>query len=337
MANGNTTPSRLGQVNGAGDALALFLKVFSGEVLSWFNDRTVMMGRHRVKTIQSGKSAQFPAIGKATANYHVVGEDILDAGNSYLSTIGHNEKTIHIDEILTSAVFTADIDEWMNHYDTRSEYARQLGAVLAETADKYIMQVLGRAAVASATITGGAGGTSINGGANLEIDPDLLTDGIYQAAKVLDENNVPREGRYALITPDMYWRLVRMGGSYGASAPIEVASAEYSPGNANVAAGKIYQLAGMELVPSNIWADIQNTNVAGVTGQRGDQGNNYAINLTNVRAICFQQQAVGTVKMRDLVIRSEYQLSHLGNLMVAQYAMGHGVLRPECVVQLKDL
>ena len=33
MANGDTSPSRVGQVNSAGDVDALFLKKFSGEIL----------------------------------------------------------------------------------------------------------------------------------------------------------------------------------------------------------------------------------------------------------------------------------------------------------------
>ena len=33
MANGDTSPSRVGQVNSAGDTDALFLKKFSGEIL----------------------------------------------------------------------------------------------------------------------------------------------------------------------------------------------------------------------------------------------------------------------------------------------------------------
>lgn len=49
--------SRLGQVNGAGDADALFLKVFAGEVLTSFEKKNVMMGKHQIRTISNGKSA----------------------------------------------------------------------------------------------------------------------------------------------------------------------------------------------------------------------------------------------------------------------------------------
>ncbi|WP_018868281.1 MULTISPECIES: hypothetical protein [unclassified Thioalkalivibrio] len=56
MSN-NAIVSRLGQINGAGDAKALFLKVFGGEVLTSFEQKNVTMGRHQVRTIANGKSA----------------------------------------------------------------------------------------------------------------------------------------------------------------------------------------------------------------------------------------------------------------------------------------
>ena len=55
------TSSRLGLVNNTGTAYdALFLKVFSGEVLASFGRENKMLGMTTVRTISSGKSAQFP-------------------------------------------------------------------------------------------------------------------------------------------------------------------------------------------------------------------------------------------------------------------------------------
>lgn len=53
----DATVSRLGQVNGAGEVDELFLKVFSGEVLTSFQKKQVMMDKHQVRTITHGKSA----------------------------------------------------------------------------------------------------------------------------------------------------------------------------------------------------------------------------------------------------------------------------------------
>lgn len=44
--------------------------------------------------------------------------------------------------------------------------------------------------------------------------------------------------------------------------------------------------------------------------------------------------AVGTVKLLDLAVEGEYQINRQGTLIVAKYAMGHGILRPECAIEL---
>lgn len=51
----DTTASRLGQVNAAGDVNDLFLKVFSGEILTTFEEMNVMKDLHMVRTISNGK------------------------------------------------------------------------------------------------------------------------------------------------------------------------------------------------------------------------------------------------------------------------------------------
>lgn len=49
--------SRVGQVNGAGDARAIFLMQFGGEVLNAFRRATRFSGRFKQRSISSGKSA----------------------------------------------------------------------------------------------------------------------------------------------------------------------------------------------------------------------------------------------------------------------------------------
>ena len=116
-------PSRLGlDATGSAGNEDLFLKVFSGEVLTTFEENNVMMPLHRVRTITSGKTAQFPVTGIATANYHTPGENIADAGNSYLSAIKHAEKLISIDDVLLASTFIANIDEQAQYGRGQPEY-----------------------------------------------------------------------------------------------------------------------------------------------------------------------------------------------------------------------
>lgn len=60
MAAPNMTVTSLGQQNLTGSTTATFLKVFSGEVLTAFQETTKFLSRHSVRSITSGKSAQFP-------------------------------------------------------------------------------------------------------------------------------------------------------------------------------------------------------------------------------------------------------------------------------------
>ena len=43
---------------------------------------------------------------------------------------------------------------------------------------------------------------------------------------------------------------------------------------------------------------------------------------------------MGTVKLMDMAMESQYDIRRQGTLMVAKYAMGHGVLRPAAAVEL---
>ena len=333
----NTSPSRLGQVNGSGDANALFLKVFSGEILTTFEEQNIMKDLHMVRTISSGKTAQFPVTGVADAKYHTVGEDIVDSSNSYLSTIKHAERTINIDDVLIASTFIANIDELKNHYDVRSIYAKELGKALAKRFDIATMKTL-FAAAGGASPIGGNGGTSISG-ATTDTAAGLV-DSLYAVARSLDEKDAPDEGRFAILTPSQYYTLLTSD---------NVAINRDTGGVGNVSTGKIAQVAGINLFKSNHLDSVINLGDASAVATDDGAANNDVFGaggagyngdfsaLENGGAKGFlagTKEAIGTVKLLDLATESEYQIQRQGTLFVAKYAMGHGVLRPECSVKV---
>ena len=106
----NANPSRVGQSGLTGATDALFLKVFSGEVMSTFNSQTVMKEKTRIRSINNGKSAQFPAIAKTIAEYHTAGAEIL--GNN----IEHAEKVITSMKLRTTMMFVLNTpSKWVKH------------------------------------------------------------------------------------------------------------------------------------------------------------------------------------------------------------------------------
>ena len=152
----NATPSRLGLVNATGSGTNdLFLKLYSGEVLASFQRENKMLGMTNVRTIANGKSASFPVTGTTTAGYHTAGNEITG------DAIKHNEKIVHVDDMLLSSSFVAEIDELKLHYDIRQIYAREMGQALAKTVDQNLVQLAVIGANASATISGASGGDVI--------------------------------------------------------------------------------------------------------------------------------------------------------------------------------
>ena len=316
----NATASRLGVVNGATPSNfatenALFLKVFAGEVLTAFDENNVMKDLHTSRTIQSGKSASFPVMGKTSAAYHTVGTPLLGT-----QSVNHNEVVINIDDLLVADTFIADIDEAKNHYDVRAEYSRLLGMALAKEFDTRTMRVGLLAARSSATVSGGNGGTAITS-ANARTSGADLAAAIFDAAQAMDEKDVPESERVALVKPEQYYNLVQT---------TNVINRDW--GGAGVYAdGTVLRVAGIQIVKTN---NLPTSNVAAASGEN----NTYNGDFSNTAALVMQKQAIGTVKLMDLAVEQttgDFNIMYQGTLMASKYAMGHGVLRPECAVEIK--
>ena len=325
MAVGN--PAAIGLVNTGGAEDALFLKVFSGEVLTSFERASKTEGADMVRSIASGKSATFPVMGRVGAEYHTPGAEIVGLN------VNHNEKVITINDLLISHVFLSNLEEAKNHWSVRSAYSGEIGRALAFQKDKHILQTIGQAAQTS---TANVGDTSYPTGtvltntaiasATASTSANGFIDSLFDAAKTLDNNYVPSEGRVCFLKPEMYYKLAN------ATNAINV---DFS-GRGSIAEGKVSMIAGITLIPvphfvaSNITtgADAGSATQGGSTPQ--------AVDLSNYEGLVSHPSAIGTVKLMDLATEMEYDIRRQGTLMVAKYAMGHGVLRPEAAVGIKD-
>ena len=348
MANGDTSPSRVGQINSAGDVDALFLKKFSGEILQTFEESNIFKPLHTVRTIENGKSAQFPVTGIASADYHTPGENIADSGNSYLSDIKKAEQIITIDKMLLASTFLSNIDDVKNHYDIRSVYANELGKALALRFDTAIAKVFIAAARSSAVITGGKTGGQLDvanndfsagdvAGTPAAVTGSELITALFTAAQKLDENDIPSDGRFAVLRPSEYYKLIT-GGS-GAVAINTSAANKDVGGSGSLASGSIAQVAGINIfksthIPSTDLSAVSTGDGSSANDVFGGSGVGYNGDFRNSLGIVGHSAAVGTVKLLDLATESEYQIERQGTLFVAKYAMGHGILRPECAIEL---
>ena len=306
----NAVPSRFGQNNSAGDAKALFLKVFAGEVLTKFAETNVALGRHYVRTISSGHSAQFPMSWHGDAYYHTPGAEIVG------TDVPFSEQTITIDDMLVAPRFLADIDEALSHFEVRSIYSTDVANALARAFDKNVLQVGVLAARADNPITAAPGGSQVK-------DADALTNGaklaadILDAARIMDEKDIPVEGRNVFVRPAEYYRLLKEAKDY--------IDTDLNPeGNGSLASGKFNRIGGMPIIMTN---NLPRTNInTGLTKYQGD--------FTGTAALVMHPMAVGTVKLIDLAVDVQWDLRRLGTLLVARYAVGHGILRPDCAVEI---
>jgi hypothetical protein len=323
----NASPVKFGNVNsGSTRDDALFLKVFAGEVITSFDRASKTAGADMVRSISNGKSASFPVLGRVGASYHAVGTEITG------SDVNSNEKVITINDLLISSVFVSNIEEAKNHWDVRSAYSTEMGRALSFQKDKHILQTIGQATLASANVTGGDATTNVvNTGIASTTDAtaaNAMIDAIFAAAKELDANYVPSEGRKCFMRLEEYYKLAN------ATNAVNV---DFSGGaNGGVASGKVARIAGIELVPVPHFV----TGNVTATTEKGSATNGgsfpQAVNLTNFVALVSHPSAVGTVKLMDLGVEKEYDIRRQGTLMVAKYAMGHGVLRPESAVGIKE-
>ena len=310
----NATVSRIGQANLSGDAKALFLKVYAGEVLTAFAETNVVLQYVRQRSIAHGKSAQFPVLGKASGGYHTPGTEIVGRA------IAANEVVITIDDLLLSDTFIANIDEAMNHYEVRSEYSTEQGRFLANTMDKHLLQMGVLAARASARITGEQGGSVITD-SSAGTDSNALIADIFACAQKFDEKDVPKEDRVVFLRPAQFYALAQN---------TKVLNKDWGGAGA-YSDGKVLRVAGLEVVETN---HLPNTNITSGTTEAGT-GDKYIGNFSTTVALAMQKSALGTVKLLDLALESDYDIRRQGTLMVAKYAVGHGILAPQAAIEVK--
>lgn len=316
---GVTNYQQQGAKQNTGDQLALFLKVFSGEVLTTFTRASKVMNNHMIKTIDSGKSTSFPVIGRGKAHYLPAGSNLDDLREA----IPHNEVVINIDGLLTSDVLITDIFEAMNHYDVRGEYAKQLGEALAIAADgATVAEIaklvkantenitgLGKGVVVEKTITGGAG-------INYETGKAVI-DGLLEMKAKWTTQYVPEEERFAYITPEVESAIITskdaINRDYGAVA--------------SIVDGNIDKLCGFKIIA------VPHLKAGGAdkTGMLGTdpEGHVFPTDYAGALAVCAHRTAVATVKLKDLQLEHARRPELQADMIIAKNAVGHGGLRPE--------
>ena len=356
--------TRPGQSNSTGDARALYLKLFSGEMFKGFQHNAIARDLVMRRTLTNGKSLQFIYTGHTKAEFHTPGNSILGDSNGAPPVA---EKTITVDDLLISSAFLYDLDETLSHYDMRSEISRKIGYALAQKYDRLIFRAITRGARAASPITKSGyvepGGTQIRVGssgtaASDAYDSAKLVTAFYDAAAALDEKGVSQDGRVGILNPRQYYALIQAVGSNGlVNRDAQGSALQGGDGVVEIAGIKIFKSMNIPFFsqygtkygtgsatnpgttdPGNTGSFVSEAiedaanDVTGINNEYGEE-----TEFANSCGLIFQREAAGCVEAiapQVQVTSGDVSTIYQGDVILGRLAMGADYLNPAASVEL---
>ena len=354
-----TSLTRQGQLNSTGDARALYLKLFSGEMFKGFQHESIARDMVMKRTLKNGKSLQFIYTGRTTAEFHTPGNSIL--GNSD-GAPPVAEKTVTCDDLLISSAFVYELDETLAHFELRGEISKKIGYALAEKYDKLIFRAITKGARLASPITKSGfvepGGTQIRVGTTTN-DSDAysatgLVNAFFDAAAALDEKGVSSQGRCAVLNPRQYYALIQQTGDNGLiNRDVQGSALQSGKGVVEIAGIKIYKSMNIpfqakhgvayggttgETAPGNLGSHV-GTAIgdarASVTGLNNNYGN--STDFAKSCGLIFQKEAAAVVEAigpQVQVTSGDVSVVYQGDVILGRLAMGADFLNPAAAVEL---
>ena len=333
----NTIATSIGTLNNTGSTplalgtaydtkYATYLKLFSGELFKAYESATIAKGTVQTRQLKNGKSLQFIFTGRMTADYHEPGTPILGSGDPPVA-----EKTIVCDDLLVSSAFVYDLDETLAHYSLRSEISAKIGYALAEAYDKKVFRTIALAAREAHPITAAPGpepgGSVIQIGSGNQYDAQKLVDAFFEAAAILDEKNLPKAGRSAVLNPRQYYALISQVDS-------NILNRDFGNNQGNLNSGEgLVSIAGIDIKRSNN-LPFQAGTIAAVNGEN----NNYAGAFANHAGLIYQKDAAACVEAIGPQVQTtgqDIKTMYQGDIIVGRLAMGCGTLNPAAAIEIQ--
>ena len=344
----NTTPTSVGSINlhpglgltqGGADydaKYATYLKIFSGELFKAYESACIAKGTVQSRQLKNAKAAQFIFTGRMGASYHQPGTPILGSGDPPVA-----EKTIIMDDLLVSSAFVYSLDETLAHYSLRGEIASKIGYALAEAYDKKIFRTIAKAAREAHPIGAAAGsspttpavaaepgGSIIKVGSGNAYSAQHLVDAFFEAAAILDEKNLPKQGRTAVLSPRQYYALI-------SQVDTNILNRDFGNNQGNLNSGEgLYEIAGISIRRSNN-LPFQAGNIARVDGENND----YSGDFTNHCGLIYQKDAAAVVEAIGPQVQTtsgDVSVLYQGDVIVGRLAMGCGTLNPAAAIELQS-
>ena len=177
------------------------------------------------------------------------------------------------------------------------------------------------------------GGSIIKIGANNEYDAQKLVDAFFEAASILDEKNLPKTGRTAVLAPRQYYALVSQVDS-------NILNRDYGNTQGNLNSGDgLVSIAGINIQRSNNLPFQAGT----VNEQAGENsstgvGQTIATDFSNHAGLIYQKDAAGVVEAIGPQVQTsgaDIKTMYQGDLIVGRLAMGVGTLNPAAAIEIQ--
>ena len=322
----------------------LWLPVFGGEVLTWFEELNISMMFVRRKTIMSGSTAEFPLLHQFQAQRHAIGTEMLG------QDMPRGVRTLTLDDRpLVVPYEVDDIDRMLAHFDDRQELSEQAGKALARKMDKFNFRLLLNAARTSADAAGSpfpGGGIDQDGGAVTDASFPAAAGGVWDRTAVIkflaaleqieiewSERDYPEEGRNVAVPFKLWWKLRNLG--------LPELAAELDNKNWDISAAQVIAGAPQYSQPQRrtnalnfnglpIWGTNHLPNGQNITTDE----DKYQGDFTKTRAVMGQEQAVGHLTLLDVVTETDRDVRRGVDFFVTKILTGGGTLRPEVAVEI---
>ena len=157
-----------------------FVTLFESEVKQAYQSEALLRGTMRSRTGVQGNTVKFPKIGKGVATPRINQTDVTPLNVTY------SQVTANMSDFI-AAEYSDIFHQTHINFDERRELVQVVSKAIAGRMDQICIDALDAASSPSVATTVGGSGTNMN------------IEKLRAAAKAMNENNVPAEGRYLLM------------------------------------------------------------------------------------------------------------------------------------------
>lgn len=310
----NTSDQYFAQSSGSNFSGNNFMpEVYSKKVLNFF--RKASVAEAITNTDYAGEISAFGDSVKIIKEPVITVDQYERGGSVTATTLTDNEVTLVVDTANAFKFIVDDIESSMSHVNFKEVASSSAAYALRDAFDTGVIAKLFAGVSASSPnhILGSDSATDLaagtfDGTGNLDIgyasgehDP---IDVLSHMARLLDEQNVPEEGRWFLANPEFYEQLVQTSS--------KLMSVDFNAGQGSIRNGLVSsgKLRGFDMYKTN--------NIAATTNAAGK------CIAGHISSTCTAQTIINTEVVRDT--------ASFGDIVRGLHVYGAKVLRPEALV-----